>query len=312
MRILFALIALALAACTPTVISPQKYEGWSDAYVLSGQNIEAVIVPSLGRLMDLRRPGETQGVLWQNPELLGQYGRSNTNTWTNFGGDKTWPAPESVWLKNAAGQWMPPIIFDQVPLKAQPGPDGLLLTSPIDLRTGVYFTRYFRIFANRLEVTTTYYKVTGDPVDISVWVITQLRDPEVVGTYANREAPYYTEFFGPTPRVQIEGKLLFWDRKKAIPAKIGTAGRRLVWVGKQRTLTIELQVDREGAPSPDRGSSAELYTSPDAQPYIELETLGPLVKLKNKQSVQTTNIYYLGDRLPDESPKDAVYRLLKP
>lgn len=312
MRALLALLALGLISCTHPVAGPQAYEGWPDAYVLANKNLEAVIVPSIGRLMDLRRPGETTGVLWQNPALLGQPVRPQSSVWTNFGGDKTWPAPESVWMKNASGQWMPPTVFDQTALTVRTSKNGLLLTSPVDPQSGVYFTRYFGIYADSLEVTTTYYKVAGDPIEIAVWVVTQLRNPEIVATFANPEPPYYTELFGPTPRVQIEGKLLFWDRQKAIPAKIGTGGKALVWVGPQHTLKIDLQVDRTSSRFPDHGSSAEFYTSPDDQPYVELETVGPIVKLKQGDSVQTMNAYRLGNRLPGESAKDAVYRLLKP
>ncbi len=312
LNVLLVLLGVGLVGCTSQVRGPEAYQGWSDSYTLMGENLEAVIVPSIGRLMDLRRPGETVGVLWQNPALLGQKVQPSQKAWTNFGGDKTWPAPESVWMKNDAGQWMPPTVFDQASLQVQSTRETLTLTSEVDPRSGVRFTRTFQITdANTLQVTTTYHKVQGPSIDIAVWIITQLRDPEIVGTFANPETPAYQELFGPTPRVTIEPPFLFWDRQQAIPAKIGTRGRSLVWVGKTHTLQINLQVDRSSSVYPDRGSSAEFYTSPDGLPYIELETVGPIVTLRPGESVQTTNEYHLGDRRTDESAKAAAKRLLK-
>ena len=36
----------------------------------------------------------------------------------NFGGDKTWPAPQSDWPKLTPRPWPPPVAFDSLPVQA--------------------------------------------------------------------------------------------------------------------------------------------------------------------------------------------------
>ena len=48
-----------------------------------------------------------------------------------------------------------------------------------------------------------------------------------------------------------------------------------------------------GGDYPDKGSSTEIYTSADPLPYIEMETLGPLAKLKEGDTIKRSNTYKL-------------------
>ena len=237
-RVAALLLALVLAGCAAPE-SPTNYRGWPNPAIVRGDGIEAVVIPSLGRIMDLRRPGEKEGVLWQNPALRGEPVRPDVASWTNFGGDKTWPAPESRWMKNAAGQWMPPKVFDQTPLRASLTEEGLRLESPVDALSGVRFTRLIRPAGRRtLAVTTTYTKVQGDPVDVAVWVVTQLAEPRVIATTANTQGPPVNLGFGKVKGVEVEQGVVFWKRFPDVCAKLGTTGRALAWVGDRHTLLL--------------------------------------------------------------------------
>jgi len=310
-RFALLLAALALVGCASSE-SARNYRGWTDPVFVRGDDIEAVVVPSIGRIMDIRRPGESTGVLWQNPDLLGQPAQPTGKSWTNFGGDKTWPAPEAVWMKDSAGKWMPPAVFDQVPLRVRVTDAGVLLESPVDARSGVRFTRLIRPAGFRtLAVTTTYTKVHGDPVQIGVWTITQLSEPRAIATMAKRGNPPLQPMFGGLKGIEIEKGVLYWKRFPDVCAKIGTDAHALAWVGDRHTLLITATPGEATGPFPDDGCSAEIYVSPDPWAYVELETLGRLTTLRIGDTTSCTNLYRLGDVQPGEAPKAAAARLLK-
>lgn len=304
-------LLLALAGCAAPE-SPTNYRGWTNPAIVRGDGIEAVVIPSLGRIMDLRRPGEKEGVLWQNPALLGAAVRPDADSWTNFGGDKTWPAPESRWMKNAAGQWMPPKVFDQSRLTARLTEMGLLLESPVDVLTGIRFTRLIRPAGHHtLAVTTTYTKVQGEPVEIAVWVVTQLTEPRVVATTANPQGPPVNLGFGKVKGVEIEQGVVFWKRFPDVCAKLGTSGGALAWVGDRHTLLISSTPGEATGVFGGDGNRAEIYVNPDPLPYVELETVGHLVTLRVGESTACTNHYRLDDARAGETPKAAARRLLE-
>jgi hypothetical protein len=70
----------------------------------------------------------------------------------------------------------------------------------------------------------------------------------------------------------------------------------LLWVGAGRSLlveTIETEPADKTTPRPG-GAHAQIYTSPDsAEPYVELELLGPLVDLAPGQRTTMTVRYRL-------------------
>jgi hypothetical protein len=303
---------LALVGCTPSE-STRNYRGWTDPVVIRGEDIEAVVIPSIGRIMDIRRPGESTGVLWQNPDLLGQAVQPNAKAWTNFGGDKTWPAPEGVWMKDATGKWMPPVVFDQSALRVRVTEAGVLLESPVDPRSGVRFTRLIRPAGFRtLAVTTTYTKVQGPPVQIAVWVITQLAEPRAIATTAKAGRQPLNPMFGPLKGIEIENGILYWKRFPDVCSKIGTDGHALAWVGDKHTLLIAATPGETTGSFPDDGCSAEIYVSPDPWAYVELETLGRIATLGIGDTSSCTNTYRLDDVRAGETPKAAAARLLRP
>src|SRR5947207_10963864 len=52
---------------------------------------------------------------WENRTLDGIKPEPESKEWGNFGGDKTWPAPQSDWPKLTSRAWPPPVAFDSMP-----------------------------------------------------------------------------------------------------------------------------------------------------------------------------------------------------
>jgi len=275
-----------------------NYHGWTNSILVSNGRVEAVIVPQVGRVMQFRFAGDGDGPFWENPALAGKAPLPESKEWGNFGGDKTWPAPQSDWDKITPRAWPPPVGFDAMPNEAQV--DGFIVTlvSPVDPHYGIRARRRIELDLDRpvMTITTTYEKVSGTPQRISVWVITQLKDP--VAVYANlplsehfREG--YTRQSDELPaNLKVDEGVLSLTRDPKTGHKIGTDASTLVWVGKEAVVRIDAP-HRVFGEYPDEGSSAEIYTSADPLQYVELEMLGSLSKMISGKRTTRSSTYTL-------------------
>src|SRR5262245_28882475 len=146
-------------------ISSITYHGWPDSLLINNGKEEVVIVPAIGRVMQFNFVGE-EGVLWENGRLQGKPADSASKEWINFGGDKTWPSPQADWPKMIGRGWPPPATFDSVPLEAHEKNGAVELISPVDPNYGIRVHRLIKLDAQKpiLKITTTYEKVSGDPL----------------------------------------------------------------------------------------------------------------------------------------------------
>ena len=287
-----------------TVIST-NYHGWTDTFLLRNASAEAFVVPSVGRVMQFRLAGETDGPFWENPALRGRLMPSQPwNTAGSFGGDKTWPAPQSAW------NWPPPDVFDAVPLVADIQGDTIRLSSPVSARFGIRTERTVSLDAKaaRMKIVTRYEKVSGEPVEVGVWVITQTGVPEAaylpIPVHSRFPKGLSTLWEIPSHQVTIRPELVEFRRDAKDSHKIGNDAGSLAWIGSRWSLRIDIGRSKD-ATYPDDGCSAELYSNPDPAGYVELETLGPLRKLSIGQSLSATNIYTLTRRQTGSSESEA-------
>ena len=74
-RIIFLWLLLLLISvqnvAQKVTVRQAEYNGWKDAIILSNGKVEAVIVPSIGRVMQFRFVGE-DGVFWENSAVAGK------------------------------------------------------------------------------------------------------------------------------------------------------------------------------------------------------------------------------------------------
>ena len=310
------LIAFLINPCTHAqtrdgAATVEPHHGWPDALILSNGKVEVVVVPAIGRIMQFRFSGE-DGVFWENPALFGKVHEPNPRAWVNFGGDKTWPAPEAAWPKPYGG-WLPPAAFDSLPVEASVDKGVVTLTSPVDPDYGIRTRRRITLDRKKpvMTVVTTYEKVAGEPQKVGVWIITQLADP--LGVYVPLPptgifAAGYHPLGVVPPSLKNEAGLLSLARNPAGAHKIGTDANTLLWVGDKYMLRID-SPRVPGAEYPDGGSSAEVYTNPDPLKYVELEMLGPLKMLQVGQQLSQTNTYTL-IRRTQKSPETEARKIL--
>ena len=251
------------------------------------------LVPELGgRLLSLRHRGVE--LLWRNADLLdddlrGEYAPNSgqMGDWVNYGGDKTWPAPQG-W--DGPDQWPgpPDPVLDSGPYSVAADGDTVTMTSAPDPRTGLRFTRAITLLDESYRLDLRAENVSSRQVRWALWNVTQLpgggpvtaglRRPEVVALVAGTGTPEYTVDGDRlvVPAQDVVGKL-------GVP---GTAG----WV-TYGALTLSFDVDPAGE-YPDEGSPLEIWLEhPLPEPLaelgdldppariVELEVLGPLTTL---------------------------------
>ena len=304
-------------------IKPINYRGWLDAIAIDNGQAVAVVVPSIGRVLQFGLKGD-QGVFWENASLSGQLADVRLPTWAskdwvNFGGDKAWPSPEADWgLLTGRKGWRPPPGFDGMAYQAQIKGSAVLLRSEVDPFYGLSVQRRVELDSRKAElsITTTFTREQGEPLAVGVWVVTQLRDP--AGLFAARSGrSIFAESYkvlgqGLPPSLTISNHLLQLTRATNQAYKIGLDADRLLWVGAKQTLLIE-SPRHPGAAYPDQGCNAEIYTNPDPLSYIELETLGPVVLLKTGKTITHRNVYTLRPRRYPAAPAEVEARaILRP
>lgn len=291
-----------------------NYHGWTNSILVSNGRVEAVIVPAIGRVMQFRFAGEEGGPFWENRGMYGKAPDPESQEWGNFGGDKTWPSPQSDWPKMTPRAWPPPTAFDSTPVEAKVDGFVVKLISSVDPHYGIRTYRELTLDLDRpvMTITTTYEKVAGRPQMVGVWVITQVKDPIVA--YASlpdferfREG-YYRQSDELPAGLKIENGLLSLTRDPKASHKIGTDAGTLFWVGKEAVLRIDSPRKVFGK-YPDEGCSAELYTNPDPLTYVELEILGPLRKMIVGDTITLASTYTLLRR-QEADPDLEVRKLL--
>ncbi|WP_414581916.1 hypothetical protein [Scytonema sp. PCC 10023] len=286
-----------------------SYQGWQDSWVLSNGHVEAVVVPAIGRVMQFRfKDGE--GTFWENPKIYGKATNPTSTEWGNFGGDKTWPAPQSDWEKITGRGWPPPPAFDSMPVQARVDGNNITLISPIDPFYGIRTYRTIRLHPQKpvMTISTTYEKVKGKPKEVAVWVITQMRDP--IGVYAALPQPsifpqkYKKQSDQLPANLKVENGILSLTRNPKQNHKIGCDASTLLWVGEKVVVRID-SPRVTGVSYPDQGSSSEIYTNSDPDAYVELEFLSPLKTLSSGERINLTTTYTLIPRRTVNAEQEA-------
>jgi hypothetical protein len=296
-------------------VTSATYRGWPGAFILSNGKAEALVVPAIGRVMQFHFVGE-EGTFWENRAMDGKSPDPASTEWGNFGGDKTWPAPQADWKKMIGREWPPPAAFDSRPLQGRAEGQVVELVSPVDAAYGIRTRRRVELDSRRpvLTITTTYEKVQGSPVKVGIGVITQLRDPQraFMALPAKSQFPqgYVRLQFDPPHDLTVEDGLVSLTRGNT-QSQIGSDASTLLWMDDKYVLRID-SPRVPGAEYADEGSSAIIYTSRDPLAYVELETFGPLSTMKVGDKIQRTNTYTLSRRTEKDPGVEAKKVLGRP
>ncbi len=310
--------------CGP-LITQVKFGG-REAYRFSDGKAQAVVVPSLGRVMSYGLVGGPN-LLFNNKDA--KFDPKNPNNWVNYGGDKTWPAPQNNWgLWQKSGGWPPPRQWDGQPHAAQVLSGGKLrMESKIQPRLGGRVVRVFSMNeAGEFVIEQSIEKMSGGPLSLSIWSVTQINHPDAIFLRSNPNTPYKNGFhyIGNDKTKTFNIAQARPDVVRVEPSKQGvykigvdTPVVALASV-KGDVAFVEKSAHAEGE-YPDGALTAgfpmEVYNNPSPA-YVELEMLGPLrtyLASKDGKSVGTRwtqTVRWSLHKLQDPSDEEEIARLL--
>ena len=267
--------------------------GRHDVYWLASGNLVLGAVPTLGgRLLAIRKSGRE--MLWRNADLIteelqpadGHVPAPHDGVlgdWHNYGGDKTWPAPQG-W--SSASEWAgpPDPVLDSGAYTADvvttPDVVSLTMTSAPDPRTGLQLTRTLTIGDDSgFELRLTARNTADHDVTWSLWNVTQLAGGGTV------EIAVDDAFTEPVELVDGTG-VPSWVRTDRGSVEIGPqdvvgklglphATGRMSYRHDDLRVGWTFDVD-DAATYPDGGSRVEVWMEhPQPAPLASLDGLDP-------------------------------------
>jgi len=291
-------------------ISRISWHGWSDCFLIENGIVEVIVVPHIGRVMHFGLAGQKAGCFWQNHALDGQSHQKNSRDWSNFGGEKCWPAPQSDWPRLQGRGWPPPAAFDSLPMQTDAAGRSIAMTSPLDPALGIQLVRHVELEPGNpvMRIRSEFRKLFGSPIRTGVWTIAQMREPERVSMLLSPKSRFADGYVrlrkGEPANLRIEGQVLMLSRHPREYVKIGADAASLAWVGQDCVVRI----DAQSSPGdyPDGGCLTEIYTNPDPLQYVELETLGPLTTIGPGEQIDRTTVYTVRPRSTPDPVAEAL------
>ncbi|NJL31285.1 MAG: DUF4380 domain-containing protein [Phycisphaerales bacterium] len=288
---------LLLTGCaTP----PQQlvFDRFTEAYRLTNGTVQVTVVPQVGRVVSYSMTDGSGELIWWNPapDLQSKY--------TNYGGNKAWPWPQSQWQGIWGGTWPPPPGLDGQPyIVTYADKHKLSMISQVDEKLGLQLEYQVELDQQGTGVTMRYTLIRVDlnnTLAWGAWHVTQVRMPDtVLGRIPQQQEPKVQEMMpGKAWKsvTQVAQNVLRFERDPAVSAKLGFNANRLLAAYKDWAISITM------LPGTSPGEyvldeKAQLFVTTDAkapktekQTFMELEFTSPklpLEKMGNKVTLVT-------------------------
>ena len=304
---LLALCFIAVVAYSQTAyVSVQvdsNYNQWGwKAIILKNDLITFATVPAIGARAMKYDLGNLQS-LYVNPSELGKtYTPAQNGQWHNFGGFKTWPAPQSSWN---TGGWPPPPNLDCGNYTFQidslsPTYKAVSVSSPTEkwFAPNVRFERTATAYpgTSRIKMEQRIINDGTSAVSWSVWGVSQ----SIVNHPGKTDYQNYWVYFPINPNshygtsgVSPQGPSTAWKGEIA-PGIYGvqfSTDNQKIYADPDRGWIVYADISDsvifaktfdvfEGAQYPDNGARVSVYVSGSVAPiYLEAEVKGPMVQL---------------------------------
>jgi hypothetical protein len=305
----------------PAVIAATKFQS-HQAFALNNGATNAIVVPEFGRVMAFSSSGEsTFNWLWNNSLS------DKNQSWQNWGGSKTWLAPQSDWAQIAGAKWPPDSAWTKV-IKTEVLTGGFLQTTSALSHSGIRFIhQYGHDESGNFFVKQTAEKISGKPLQSALWSVTQIDPPDAVFFLLNPKSTFRQSV------LQVQGKAdaqirqkgdLAWYIPRDQPAlKINIDTTAPVLAVLRHNQLFVLRAKTQDAVYPEatekhpHGFPLAIFDSGVMpQRYLELEFYSPL-QLFHQGSARTFtikwNIYTLSaSDLTSPQLWTEVQKILKP
>lgn len=292
MKKTFLLLLLSPLIWAQLIIKQENYKGWPNSVILQRGDTRLVVVPGIGgRIMEFSL--KEKNPIWQNPSEFGKV-YPIANVWHNYGGYKTWNAPQAVW------GWPPDPFLDFGRTNVEIIEDGLRVYGAPSLKTGIMFIKEITIpERGKARIVEKMRNISGREVRWSIWDVTQVCTPcfVVFPAEKNSKFPEGLYFFDEQSRKSSQWKIrngLVIVEYKGETGKIGldSSSNWMLYL-KDNLAYVKRFPTVKFANYPDEGCSVEVYTNSKELPYLEMEILSPLVNLKPGEEYSTWEEWYL-------------------
>jgi len=281
------LVFVALPAASQVQIEKIEYQGWPNCYRLSNGEVELVVTGDAGPRV-IRYAFEGGENLFK--EVQDDLGKTGGDEFRLYGGHRIWVAPEDRVLSYAP---------DNAPVEIHQADNSLRATAPVEEVTGLQKEMEVELAAQGTSAAVTH-RITNKgvwSVELAPWVLTVMAaggtgaaafPPR--GTHPEQLLPTnplvmwaFTDFSDERWTLLKKYLVLRQDPDRASPQKTGlfNAKTRAAYL-----LGGDLFVKKYDAVEgtyPDMGCSFETFTNDS---FLELETLGPLVRLAPGETVE--------------------------
>jgi hypothetical protein len=300
------------------------YGGWKNNLRLSNGDAELVLTLDVGpRIISYRLAGG-KNVFKEYDSQLGKAGEAE---WMIRGGHRLWLAPE-----DPTRTYYPdnqPVAF-----KVLNEQQGLVrLIPPPEKQHGVQKEMDVLLAPKGSRVTVVHRvrNIGGETTELALWALSVMRPGGVeiiplppkkphpgsaknaksaADFWPNQSLTLWPFFDFKDPRFTFGSKYITLRQDKRGPTKIGLA-HRTGWVGylNEGTLFVKRFPYEEGKIYPDRGCNFETFSNED---MLEVETLGPLVKLAPESAVEWTEHWDLIGGVEDFKDEAGIDRNVLP
>jgi hypothetical protein len=238
------------------------------------------------RLVRLFYKDCVENLLAEIPERTHQ---SEYGTFYFRGGHRLWHAPEDI-----RRTYIP----DNEPILVMDTPDGVTITQPVEVATGIQKSIHIQFCSGSAKVVLQHTLLNQGmwPVTLSAWAITQLplggmavlpqtyTRLDTHGLLPNRNLSIWSYTSITDPRLTLSDDTVLIKADSALPPlKIGYTNRT-GWIGyyRQSILFVKHFTPILDLSHPDFNCNTETYCG---NQFIELETLSPLITIEPGESI---------------------------
>ncbi len=305
----FCLLALPVFAETPPAAAPPPvapilaadFLGWTNAYRLQNDRVEAVLVPAIGRLVHFA-PLQGFSLFRLEASMHGKTPAEGENFF-NIGGDWFWPVSQARWASFSADgkDWPPPDSLADLPwdCSAWTDADGaqcVQFTREYGAPLHILASRLFRLESGASELVVRQHIERTAPSDIPVvlWNISQIAQAEQIVLPVEKKSRFrggLKALMGRLPsRKHLVrcGDAAVYRVSPGAETKLGSDSPK-GWIAAARSTNILFETIANTADGayPDGGSVVEVYSN-QGLGYSEIETLSPELDLEPGTVLENT------------------------
>jgi hypothetical protein len=277
-----------------------SYKGWPNCYRLSNDVVDLIVTTDVGpRIIRFGFVGGHN----EFKEFAAMMGQTGGDEWRAYGGHRLWHAPEA----------QPRTYYpDNTPVKLEKHDGFVRVIQPTETTTGIQKEIDLRLSLDTAHMQVTHRLRNANlwAVELAPWALSVMAQGGTAviplprrGSHEENLLPTntltlwaYTDMADPRWTWGTKYVMLRQDPAAAKPQKIGA----LVpdgWVAYARSGHLFVKKFRyvEGVHYPDLGCCVETFTNAD---MLEVETVGPLVRLEPGSTAEHVEDWFLFRDLP--------------